>query len=690
VSDAHEDATSPPAPPADLAACLWPLARRDELTSHLARAAGISGPLGPAARFELTYADVASGFGARARATVPAVLRVGPAAGVLVGLVGFAGRRVRLVTPGGATVVCDADALAAWLRAPAEAEVRPGLAEVVAAARLSGADAATDALCLQALGPARVAEGQRLRRALPSAWAAFAAAGVGRRLALAVAGYLAQLALLAVLWWSVGARAVGHGGGRLPTLAAVIVALVGARLVSSWLAGRLAIDVGEVLRDRLLHGILALDTEPMRAQGIGQLLGRVVETEALEALALGGGLTAAAGLFELLTGAVVLALGLAARAHLPLLAVCLAAAAAIAVLLQRRLARWSELRVGLTHDLVERMVGQRTLVAQQPPELRHREERAALDAYGAAGRALDRWLAALDTLVPRGWLLAAIALVAPWLPEAGARPGAFAASVGGALFVYGALRKLTQSFPSLGAAVLAARHVSLLFGSPSPAEPVDRVDLPEPGAPPGTPAPLVEARELVFRYPGRPRPVLSGVTLEIQRGDRVLLEGPSGGGKSTLGAVIAGLRVPDAGTLRLAGADQRALGARRWRARVGAAPQFHENHVFSASLLFNLLLGRAWPPRREDVTEAEAVLRELDLAPLVARMPSGLEQLVGESGWQLSHGERSRLYIARALLQTLDARVLDESFAALDPETLEKALDCVLRRAETLIVIAHP
>ena len=72
------------------------------------------------------------------------------------------------------------------------------------------------------------------------------------------------------------------------------------------------------------------------------------------------------------------------------------------------------------------------------------------------------------------------------------------------------------------------------------------------------------------------------------------------------------------------------------------------------------------------------MLRELDLGPLLARMPSGLEQLVGESGWQLSHGERSRLFIARSLLQPLEARVLDESFAALDPETLEKALACVL------------
>jgi ATP-binding cassette subfamily B protein len=201
---------------------------------------------------------------------------------------------------------------------------------------------------------------------------------------------------------------------------------------------------------------------------------------------------------------------------------------------------------------------------------------------------------------------------------------------------------------------------------------------------------LVAAREIGFRYPGRTQPAIADCSFEIRRGDRVLLEGASGGGKSTLATLIAGLRAPDVGTLALDGVDQVALGLPRWRERAGVVPQFHENHVFSASVLFNLLMGRAWPPRREDLVEAEAVCRELELGGLLARMPSGMEQQIGESGWQLSHGERSRLFIGRALLQRLDLRVLDESFAALDPETLERVLSCVLARAETLVVIAHP
>ena len=71
-------------------------------------------------------------------------------------------------------------------------------------------------------------------------------------------------------------------------------------------------------------------------------------------------------------------------------------------------------------------------------------------------------------------------------------------------------------------------------------------------------------------------------------------------------------------------------------------------------------------------------------------MPAGILQLVGETGWQLSHGERSRLYLGRALLQGAELIVLDESFAALDPQTLRDALAYVLEQAPTVLVVAHP
>ncbi|MET0405058.1 MAG: ATP-binding cassette domain-containing protein, partial [Cystobacter sp.] len=201
---------------------------------------------------------------------------------------------------------------------------------------------------------------------------------------------------------------------------------------------------------------------------------------------------------------------------------------------------------------------------------------------------------------------------------------------------------------------------------------------------------LLEARGLVFSYQARGLSSLQGCDVRILPGELLLLEVPSGGGKSTLGALLTGLREPSEGVLLLEGLDRRTLGPEGWRRRVVAAPQFQENHILTGSLAFNLLMGRAWPPRPGDLEAAAELCRALGLGPLLARMPAGLEQWVGETGWQLSHGERSRVYIARALLQGSRLVVLDESFGALDPQTLRTALCCVLERAPTVLVIAHP
>jgi ATP-binding cassette subfamily B protein len=699
---------------------LWPTARRDEAAEALARAAGIARPAAPE-WFRLTHGDLAARAGGSAAAAAAAVLGAqapaffwveggadGPSGWLAV--VEARGATARVLGPAGALAQVPADAVARLLRRAAEARASAGIGDVVARAGIAPSRAAAvhDALVGAALADEFRAEGWRVRRRSASLGEALREAGVARRLALAGIAYGAELALLVAAWWMVGARGAagqaGPGPGHLPSWLGVLAAFVAARAAASWAAGRLALDGGRLLRARLMNGLLALDTEPLRAEGIGQLLGRVMETEAVESLALGGGLTALAGLFELATGTIVLALGTRASSELALLALALTLGAALAARLWRALARWSAMRLGLTHDLVERMVGHRTLVAQQPPELRHRGEDEALAAYEAAGRALDRASAALVALVPRGFLLAGVAALAPALVAADVAPGLVAATLGGVLFVHGALRKLALAFSPLATAAVAWRQVAPLFAaadadaatpaaSPASAgaaalEAAALEAAALEGAAPG--APLLVARDVGFRYPDRAAPAVAGCTFEIRRGDRILLEGPSGGGKSTLASLIAGLRAPDAGTLTFGAADQSELGLPRWRERVGVVPQFHENHVFTASMLFNLLLGRAWPPRREDAALAETLCRELDLGGLLARMPSGLEQIVGESGWQLSHGERSRLFIARALLQRLDLRVLDESFAALDPETLERVLDCVLLRAETLLVIAHP
>jgi ATP-binding cassette subfamily B protein len=199
--------------------------------------------------------------------------------------------------------------------------------------------------------------------------------------------------------------------------------------------------------------------------------------------------------------------------------------------------------------------------------------------------------------------------------------------------------------------------------------------------------PVVDAQGLQLAHAGG-APVLRGVDLRIAAGDRLLLQGRSGSGKSTLAALLTGLQQPQSGLLLLQGLDRPTLGD-QWQALATAAPQFHENHVLSGTLAYNLLMGREWPPRAQSLQEAEALCRELGLGPLIDRMPAGLDQRIGETGWQLSHGERSRLFLARALLQRAPLTVLDESFAALDPATLARCLTVAQQRSNALLVIAH-
>ncbi len=423
-------------------------------------------------------------------------------------------------------------------------------------------------------------------------------------------------------------------------------------------------------------------------QGAGQLLGRVIESEALESLALSGGFLAMVSVIELVLAAVVLGAGAGGVGHALLLVLWGAMAAVLGWRYFQEERRWTESRIGMTHDLVERMVGHRTRLAQEPREHWHDSEDQSLERYQGISQAVDRRGALLMAMVPRGWLVIGILGLAPAFVS-GSPATALAISVGGLLLAYRAFRRLSSGMWNLTEAAIAWKQVAPLFEAAAREET------------PGSPAlatmssasdreAVIEARDLVFRYPNQSEPVLQRCNLSIAAGDRLLLEGPSGGGKSTLASLLTGMLRPESGLLLARGLDRQTLGTKGWLRRVASAPQFHENHVLTGTFAFNLLMGKDGWLTEKDHEEAETICRELGLGPLLEKMPAGMLQMVGESGWQLSHGERSRLYIARALLQGSDVLIFDESFAALDPENLRLALDCVVNRASTVMVIAHP
>ena len=510
----------------------------------------------------------------------------------------------------------------------------------------------------------------------------------GRRLALLLASQAATNVLSIVAWALIGWGALDGriDPGWLMAWALLLATQIPLRLLGTATAGRLAIDGGALLKRRLLVGTLRLDPEEIRHQGAGGLLGRVLESQAVENLALGAGVSGLVALVELLLGLVILLATLPGLALLQLLATGLVAALVYSVYLRRR--RWTVDRLGLTQALTERLVGHRTRLVQEDPRRWHEGEDQAVARYHESSLRYDRRSVLTAALAGRGFLTVGLLLLGLTAVSGEASRPLLAAALGGLLTAERALIRLGQALASIHGAGIAWDQVAELFAAATRDRGAQGLALAAAKAPPA--ATVVEAKGLVFRYPRRSAAVLREIDLRVGRGDHLLLEGASGSGKSTLGALLAGLRQPESGLLLAGGLDFATLGSDGWRRRIVAAPQFHENHVFVGTFAFNLLLGRGWPPSPADLVEAEALCEELGLGPLLQHMPAGLNQQVGETGWQLSHGERSRLYIARALLQRADLVILDESFAALDPATLKRCLECVIRRAPSLIVIAHP
>ena len=192
--------------------------------------------------------------------------------------------------------------------------------------------------------------------------------------------------------------------------------------------------------------------------------------------------------------------------------------------------------------------------------------------------------------------------------------------------------------------------------------------------------------DVTFAYPTRPdAPVLRGMSLRLAPGEVVALVGPSGGGKSTVAALLSRFYDPQGGALRLDGADLRTLDADWLRQQVGVVSQ--EPILFATSIRENIRYGR---PSASDA-EVEAAARAAHAHDFVSAFPEGYGTVVGERGVRLSGGQKQRVAIARALLKDPRVLVLDEATSALDAESehlVQEALDRLMQGRTTLI-IAH-
>lgn len=517
-------------------------------------------------------------------------------------------------------------------------------------------------------------------------------AGLHQNLLVLLGAYAARVLLSISAWWAMGYGALQGRSDQGLLLGWTLLLLTGIPLqfLIGWTQGRSALIFGSGLRSRLLSGVFSLQPDDIRRRGGGQLLAQVIESEALETLAWRGGLLGALSVFDLANAMAVMSLGAGGALQTGLFAAWFVACVALFLPLPGLIRRSIGCRLQMTDDLVEKMLGHRTRLVQLPADSWHVGEEEAVDRYVRLSELVDGRGTSVGAAIPGGWTVVGLGALGASFVLAPPSSALIAVGLGGVLLGSRALVGFFGSVNLLLQAHWAWQNVRPVFLAAGIAQAEN--DSPQFVSHPENEANsiLIDARDLVFRHENQVRPTLDGCSLRVRRGERILLSGPSGGGKSTMAAILSGLRRPDSGLCLSAGLDFETLGAARWRSRVALAPQFHENHVFSESLAFNLLVGRSWPAEPEDIREATEVCRELGLGELLRKMPLGIHQRVGEQGWRLSHGERSRLFVARAVLQKADVLILDESLAALDPENLKLALSCILKRASTVVVIAHP
>jgi ABC-type multidrug transport system fused ATPase/permease subunit len=176
-------------------------------------------------------------------------------------------------------------------------------------------------------------------------------------------------------------------------------------------------------------------------------------------------------------------------------------------------------------------------------------------------------------------------------------------------------------------------------------------------------------------------PVLEGVTLELRAGDRLGLVGPSGGGKTTLAALVARLLTPTSGRLLVNGVPADEYDARSWARAVALLDQ--DAVLLRASIADNVRLHR-----EAGAAEVTSALQRAAMEDDLRNLPQGADTMVGDGHQRLSGGQRQRVAIARALLGEPSLLILDEPSSALDADT-ERSIDRTLAELpdDTIVVI---
>ncbi|HLL36630.1 MAG TPA: ABC transporter ATP-binding protein [Streptomyces sp.] len=368
------------------------------------------------------------------------------------------------------------------------------------------------------------------------------------------------------------------------------------------------------------------------------------------------------------------------------LAVVFATGTILGVIVPRinRASRQAQDAVGVMGASLERVLGALRTVKASGAE--HREEEtlhaAAEESWRQSVRAA-KWTAAAGNTAGLSMQIAFITVLA----VGGARVATGAIDIGTLvaflLYVFYLMSPIQQVVGAItqyqtGAAALTRIQEALRL----PAEPqAPAVPLPDSDAEPAS----LAFTDVRFRYAEDLPYVHHGVTFSVPPRGMTAFVGPSGAGKTTVFSLIERFYDPESGAITLDGRNLADWDLPRLRSAIGYVEQ--DAPVLSGSLRDNLLLGN--PGADEDTLTR--VLKTTRLDGLVARLPDGLDTLVGHRGTKLSGGERQRVAIARALLRRPRLLLLDEATSQLDAVNEAALRDTVadVARTTTVLVVAH-
>ena len=215
----------------------------------------------------------------------------------------------------------------------------------------------------------------------------------------------------------------------------------------------------------------------------------------------------------------------------------------------------------------------------------------------------------------------------------------------------------------------------------------------------------IELQAIRFAYPGSERPALDGVTLTIQRGERVAFVGPNGSGKTTLLAMLMRFFEPQQGRILFDGRDIADYSLWSLRRQISLITQ--DTVIFADTIANNIAYGddrllrrlvlrrrhpERFPPGPDpDHARIEEAARAAFADEFIRDKPEGYDTYVGEHGTQLSGGQKQRIAIARAILRNAPIFIFDEATSQIDSESEQKIHDAVERFLEgrTALIIAH-